>query len=428
MVNENGRMRVVVTGLGIATSLGLQVEPVWDAIINGKSGVGHIRQFDSSAFPVNIGSEIDTTHFPQDAQDESLLSANRSLRFGKWAAIQAWHDAGLENHSIEHYRAGVCVGSGGFPAMEDRLANGSLKGVTKARWSTDWLADLLRARPELLSQHQLSTISSLLSHRFDLRGPSLTIQGACASGAQAIGEAFEMIRSGRTDLMIAGGSDSMLSVFCLAGFTLLGALATHSSPESASRPFDLTRNGFVLGEGAAIVILESLESAVQRGARIYAEVAGYGASSDGYRFTDMHPEGHGAVKAMRLALESAGIQPEQLQYINAHGTSTPQNDRLETFAIRKTFGSHADRLAISSTKSHLGHLICAAGAVEFLLTVLTVHSGLVPATINLHHRDPDCDLDYVPLEARRMAVRLAMSNSFGFGGQNSSITIRHWDG
>ena len=427
MSREHDPAGVVVTGLGIATSLGVDVDTVWDAITNGRCGIATIRQYDSSAFPITIGSEVDTRALGTDPDDEVQLSANRSLRFAKWAAVAAWNDASLADAPLDRDRAGVCVGAGGFPAVETRLFRGVDTSNGASRWSGLKLHELLREHPELLSQYQLGAISSLLSRYFALAGTSVTVQGACTSGTQAVGEAFRMVRCGAADVMLAGGTDSMISAFCLAGFSLLGALSTYRDPATASLPFDLTRNGFVLGEGAGMVVLESHASARRRGAHIYAEVIGYGTSSDGYRFTDVHPEGRGAAKAMRACLADGGLTPERVDYINAHGTSTPQNDRIETAAIKQTFGAHAEKLAISSTKSHLGHLICATGAVEFLLTCLTVQSDVVPATINLQRRDPECDLDFVPLEARRKRVDVALSNSFGFGGQNGTIAVRKWD-
>jgi 3-oxoacyl-[acyl-carrier-protein] synthase II len=425
MLRNGKSSRVVVTGLGVATSLGLHVPELWDAIVNGRSGIDYIRQFDSRAFPVRIGGEIDLKALPEGVNDEPALRVNRILRFAKWAADQAWSDASLERSDVRE-QAGVCIGSGGFPALEAHFADAhNLSGLRP--WSSGWLLKLLEERPELLSQYRLSAVSTLLSQRFQLAGPSLTIQGACTSGTQAIGEAFRMIRSGRARMMLCGGADSMLSAFCLAGFTLLGALSTHTQPKTASRPFDLTRNGFVIGEGAAIAVLESLESAQKRGARVYAEVIGYGSSSDGYRFTDVHPEGRGAISSMLRALADAAITPDEVGYINAHGTSTPQNDRIETSAIKTVFGDHAAKLAVSSTKSHLGHLICAAGAVELVLTALALQTGILPATINLHRRDPECDLDFIPVEARWQQAHVALSNSFGFGGQNGTIALRQWE-
>ncbi|HUR80962.1 MAG TPA: beta-ketoacyl-[acyl-carrier-protein] synthase family protein [Thermoanaerobaculia bacterium] len=422
------RARVVVTGLGLATSLGVDVEPVWNAILDGRCGIGHLRQYDSHAFPVNIASEVDVERIVASDHDRGLVRANRALAFANWAASKAWSDSGM-NGSADRARIGVCVGAGGFPAIETQIRGRALDvAAPAARWSVESLYELLREHRELTTQYRLSSISAFLSQRFQLDGPSLTIQGACTSGTQATGEAFHMIRSGLADVMLAGAADSMVSAFCLAGFWLLGALSTHADPETSSRPFDLTRNGFVIGEGAGMVVLESLPHALARGARIYAEVIGYGSSSDGYRFTDVHPEGRGAAAAMRNCLEDAGIAPHDVDAINAHGTATPQNDRIETIAIKSAFGAHAERVAISSTKSHLGHLICAAGAVETVLTCLTVRDDVVPATINLRKRDPECDLDFVPVEARRMRVRTALSNSFGFGGQNGSIAIRKFEG
>ena len=417
--------RVVVTGLGVATSLGLHVNELWSGIINGRSGISYIHQFDSRAFPVRIGGEIDLSLFPENGYDDPVLRGNRILRFALWAADRAWSDASFGCTSDVRNEAGVCVGSGGFPALEARFADTEPQ-MAQRRWSGGWLLRLLTAHPELLSQYRLSAVSTLLSQRFHLTGPSLTIQGACTSGTQAIGEAFRMIQSGRARVMLCGGADSMLSAFCVAGFSLLGALSTHPDPRTASRPFDLTRNGFVIGEGAAIAVLESAENAEARGARVYAEVVGYGSSSDGYRFTDVHPDGQGAVDAMRRALSEAQLQPEDVGYINAHGTSTLQNDRVETIAIKSVFSKHATNLAVSSTKSHLGHLICAAGAVEFVLTVLALDTGILPATLNLYLPDPECDLDFIPLEARRQQVRVALSNSFGFGGQNGAIAVKQW--
>lgn len=421
------RTRVVVTGTGLATSLGVEVGPVWDAIVAGRCGIGHLEQYDSRAFPVNIASEVDVNRIATTDEDRDLVRANRALAFAKWAATKAWSDAAIDVSS-NRARTGVCVGAGGFPAIETQARGRALDLAPAARWSVESLYELLREHRELTTQYRLSSISAFLSERFGLHGPSLTIQGACTSGTQAVGEAFHMIRSGQADVMLAGAADSMVSAFCLAGFWLLGALSTHADPSTSSRPFDLTRNGFVLGEGAGMVVLESLPHALARGANIYAEVIGYGSSSDGYRFTDVHPEGRGAAAAMRNCLDDAGIAAEEVDAINAHGTSTPQNDRIETIGIKSAFGAHAPRLAISSTKSHLGHLICAAGAVETVLTCLTVRDDVVPATLNLRRRDPECDLDFVPLEARHMRVRTALSNSFGFGGQNGSIAFRKWEG
>lgn len=420
------RRRVVVTGLGLATSLSLEVDPFWQALVAGRSGIGYIEQFDSVHFPVRIGAEVDLNAFP-DPPDE-LSQVNRTLRFSNWAADRAWADAGLAEGAFDTWRAGVCLGAGVFPAMENRLEVGAGEDFDGEPYSFPWLKKVFERRPALTSQHQLSPVSGLISVRHGLGGPSSTVQAACASAGQAIGQAYKTIRHGRGDVMITGGADSMLSMFCVAGFILLGALSRHRNPEQASRPFDATRDGFVMGEGAGIVVLEELEHARRRGARIYAEIIGYGSSADAYRFTDIPTDGDGAIRCMRRGLDDAGIEPSAVDYINAHGTSTPQNDRIETLAIKTVFGDHAQRLAISSTKSQLGHLICAAGGIELLTTVLALHHQVLPATCNLHRPDPDCDLDYVPNESRPATAAVALSNSFGFGGQNASVVARRYEG
>ncbi len=309
--------------------------------------------------------------------------------------------------------------------MEDRLSDDMFDGDDL---STPRHLAICRERPEILSQQALGSVSGELSRRLDLRGPSVTVQSACTSATQAIGEAFERIRGGRADVALTGGADSMMSMFCVAGFAQLGALSRHPDPATASRPFDARRDGFVLGEGAGMLVLEELGRAVARGAHVYAELIGYGSSSDAYRFTDIEPAARGAAACLAAAVASAGVRPEEVGYVNAHGTATPQNDRMETLALKRAFGAHARRLAVSSTKSQLGHLICAAGGVEMLATVLALERGVLPPTLNLEHPDPECDLDYVPNEARPAAVAVALSSSFGFGGQNAAVVARRWDG
>jgi 3-oxoacyl-[acyl-carrier-protein] synthase II len=278
-----------------------------------------------------------------------------------------------------------------------------------------------------LAQRDIGLVSTLLSMRHPLKGLSMTVQTACASATQAVGEAYRMIRDGDADLMVTGGADSVLSAVCVTGFTLLCVTSFYQGdPAKACRPFDRNRDGLILGEGAGIVILEELEHARRRGARVHAEVLGYGRSCDGYRFTDSHPEALGPSRCMQAALEDAGIRPENVAYINAHGTSTPQNDVTETKAIKKVFGDYAYRVPISSNKSQLGHLISAAGGIELIMTILTIQRGIIPPTINLENPDPDCDLDYVPNQARPADVDIALSNSFGFGGQNGTLIVRRW--
>jgi 3-oxoacyl-[acyl-carrier-protein] synthase II len=424
---QKEQRRVVVTGLGAACSLGLEVREIWDAVLHGRSGAGRIRQFDSEAFPVRIGSEVDlgAIRLKEINGLESFLS--RSGTFGLWAMDRAWSGAGLDGAVIDRWRTGVCIGASTFPVVESSLPDPRLM-IKGNSYNAETYLELCRRAPHLLAQRDIPSISTLLSLRRDLGGPSSTVQSACTSATQAIGESFEMIRRGDVDLMVTGGTDSMMSVICVTGFTLLGALTKQNEkPERASRPFDLKRDGFLIGEGSGIVILEELNSALQRGAPILAELIGYGSTSDGYRFTDIHPEGVGPARSMLAALKTAGIRPDQVDYINAHGTSTPQNDRVETLAIKRAFGECAYSVPISSTKSQIGHLVCAAGGIELIFCVLALQSQVVPATINLEHRDPDCDLDYVPKEARNAKLDIAISNSFGFGGQNGTLVVKRWE-
>ena len=416
--------RVVVTGMGAITSLGADLDEIWAAILAGRSGVAEIRQFDSQPFPVRIGSEV-----PPELAEGNGHPLPRSARFGLAALRRAWQDAALDGGAgLDPWRSGLCIGCSSFPVLEDRVDN-ARDLLDGDRMHTFNYLQEIRRRPELLGQRDMAAVSALMSEGYPLRGLSMTVQAACTSATQAIGESFEAIRHGEADLMVTGGTDSLLSVACLTGFTLLGALSTwQGDPGAASRPFDRKRDGFVLGEGAGLLILEELEHARARNAPIRAEVVGYGSSSDGFRFTDMHPEGLGAARCMRAALASAGLEPEAVDYINAHGTSTPLNDRIETMAIKRVLGEHAYRVPVSSNKSQLGHLICAAGGIELILTVLTLQRCVLPPTINLEHPDPECDLDYVPNRCRPAEPRVAMSNSFGFGGQNGTLVVRRWEG
>ena len=418
--------RVVVTGMGAVCSLGIDVDEIWSGVVAGRSGAARIRQFPSDSFPVRIGSEVDAAAVPLEnaAGFEQYLS--RAMRFGMYAMDRAWADARLDLCEFDQWRAGVSVGASTFPLLDGTLPNprGLIDGD---RYNADAYLAICRERPELLAQRDMPSVSTILSLRHDLRGTSQTVQSACTSATQAIGEAFSMIQRGRADIMVTGGTDSMMSVICVVGFTLLGALTQRNDcPERASRPFDLKRDGFLIGEGAGIVILEGLEHALRRGAPIHAEMIGYGSSSDGYRFTDIHPEGVGPARCMTAALRSAGIRPDEVDYINAHGTSTPQNDRIETLAIKHAFGKNAYSVPVSSTKSQLGHLVCAAGGIEFVLTVMALREQTLPPTINLEHPDPDCDLDYVQEGARAVPIEIAISNSFGFGGQNGTVVVRRW--
>jgi 3-oxoacyl-[acyl-carrier-protein] synthase II len=422
------KRRVVVTGMGAACSLGLEVPEIWDAVLSGRSGAAPIRQFDSRAFPVRIGSEVDAAAIPLKVTGGLDRFLSRAALFGLWAMDRAWDDAGLDRAEIDRSRMGVSIGASTFPVVEGSLPSPELL-LDGDRYNADAYLSLCRAQPNLLAQRDIPSISTLLSYRQQLRGPSCTVQSACTSATQAAGEALHAVRRGDVDVMITGGTDSMMSAICVTGFTLLGALTQQNDrPEKASRPFDLKRDGFLIGEGAGVMIFEELEHAVRRKASIHAEVAGYGSSSDGYRFTDIHPEGLGPARCMLAALKDGGIGPEDVDYINAHGTSTPQNDRVETLAIKQAFGEYAYSVPISSTKSQLGHLVCAAGGIEIILSVLALKNHILPPTINLDFPDPDCDLHYIPNEPRPANALIAMSNSFGFGGQNGTIVLKRYDG
>ncbi len=415
--------RVVVTGLGAVTALGVDVEQIWENVLLGRSGVKWIDLFDTRGMPVRIGSEVDISALPPPPPGLGHV-LSRSARFGLAALESAYRDAKVApGDGVEPERIGVAIGGSSLPMIEHLLEFAACD-----RFDASAVLQMARERPGFLSQRSIPFLGSVLAFGAGAKGPCLTVQTACSSANQALGEAFELIRGGRSDLVVSGGTDSMLSLFCLVGFSLLGALARCDEPSKASRPFDATRNGFVLGEGAGVVVLEELEHARRRGATIHAELVGYGASSDAHRLTDVHPQGDGAVRCMTRALASAGVGPADVDYINAHGTSTPQNDRVETLAIKRVFGDHARRLAISSTKSQLGHLVCAAGGIEFILCVQALKTGIVPPTINLERADPECDLDYVPREPRRKPLRTVLSNSFGFGGQNGTVVLRRWDG
>jgi 3-oxoacyl-[acyl-carrier-protein] synthase II len=421
-VASHGR-RVVITGMGAVTSLGSDLDAIWNAIVSGQSGIRPIRQYGETTPPRHIAGQVDLDALPAAS---TLLSPSsgvvpetlgRAARFGLLAACRAWSHAGFDGSPPDGATAGVSIGASTFPIIEDRIAHvGDL--LDGNAWDPVRYARLCRENPSLLVQSDAAAIASLIADRFGLRALSLTAQAACTSATQALGFAFHALRSGQATVLLAGGADSMLSMMCVTGFSLLGSLSQNwQEPTRASRPFDSTRDGFVLAEGASILVLEDL----------HAEILGYGSSLDAYRFTDMHPEGDGAVLCMNAAMRDAGIRPEDVAYINAHGTATPLNDRTETKAIRRTFGAHADWLAVSSTKSQIGHLLCAAGAIEATLTVLALERGLLPPTINLDHPDPECDLDYIPWTARPADARIGLSNSFGFGGQNGTLVFKRWE-
>jgi beta-ketoacyl-acyl-carrier-protein synthase II len=420
---------VAVTGLGLVTPAGLDVATTWSALLAGRSGAGQISLFDASGFPVRIAAEVKGFDAAGAIDDRKLLKyANRSHGFALVAAEQAVRDAGIRPTPETAARWGCAVGAGmmgvGFEDLLDvhhrYAADGDLHTAQMASGEGS------AADPVAFSRSVANAGLSLLVRRFGIRGYATAVHTACASGGQAVGTALKLIRRGAVDRVLAGGFDSMISPVGLGGFCLLGALSTdNDTPERASRPFDATRNGFVLGEGAGFLVLEEWDAARRRGARIYAELAGDGNSLSSYRITDSHPSGDGPIQAMRQALADAGASPDEVDYLNAHGTSTPMNDRSECAAARVVFGPGPARVAVSSTKSVMGHLIAAAGAVEAAVCALAIHHGVLPVNANLREPDPECDLDIVRGEPRRRRVRVALSNSLGFGGSNSCVALRN---
>jgi 3-oxoacyl-[acyl-carrier-protein] synthase II len=425
-VRQEQRRRVVLTGVGAVTPLGNDWPTSWSAIVGGASGVSPITLFDASTFPSAIAAEVkDFDPLPSLLHPKHVKFVNRFTTFGLAAAREAVDDAKLNPESLDSARFGVVIGAGQEKYNLMDLAEfvelfGQEYGVDyQALGFNGWRV----ANPNSFLKSQLNLTSSLLAIAYGAQGLNLTVHSACAS-SQSIGDAFNIIRRGDLDVAITGGVDSMIDEVSLTGFCLLQTLSTRNDePARASRPFELNRDGFVLGEGAGVMVLESLEHALARGAPILGEILGYGSSSNAYRITDIPPDGAGAVVSMRLALEDSGLAPEEVDYVNAHGTSTKMNDSSETRALRTVFGEHADRVPVSSTKSQVGHLISAAGAVELLACVSAIEEGLLPPTINYETPDPECDMDYIPNEARPQAIETALSNSFGFGGSNCSIIV-----
>jgi 3-oxoacyl-[acyl-carrier-protein] synthase II len=427
------RRRVVITGMGIITPLGQDVAELFQALLQGRSGVGPITAFDAATFPTPFAAEVkhfDLGRFVHDPGRWADAGANS--RFAAAAAARALADADLLR-CADRGGCGVYLGIGegtqDFHTMVPVVAHSyqpqtrDLDGVTFANLG-------LRAYHAGREREQeLHMGPAHLASFFGLHGPNYGCLTACAAGSQALGEAAELIRHGDTDLMLAGGSHSMIHPFGVTGFSLLTALSTYrGDPTRASRPFDLRRDGFVIGEGAGMLVLEELEHARRRRATIHAELTGYGSTADAFRVTDSHPDGRGAIACMRAALADAGLAPADVGYINAHGTSTQLNDRVETLAIKAVFEERAYRIPVSSSKSMLGHLIGAAGAVELVICVVAIHRGMLPPTINYETPDPACDLDYVPNFPREKRVRHVLSNSFGFGGQNVSLLVSRFDG
>jgi len=420
--------RVVITGLGLATALGLEVEENWSKALSGVSGVSKVEVSWAEKSPVQAAGQVsakDWRRICAEFPEEAASQGERRTLFALWAARKTWSDAGLEQHRGDRSKFGVAIGSGlGINRLED-ICN--WLGADKKFDSAVFAAQLGRVHRESIIRNNSSGPASLIAAGFGLKGSNSTVTTACASATQALGTAYRAVKRGDADLVIAGGADSMINPVGLVFFVLLGSAAiSKSEPEGLCRPFDRKRSGLVMGEGAGMAALEEESHALARGARIYAEVAGYGSSMDAWRLTAPHPGGQGASISMSRALADSGITPERIDYINAHGTSTRLNDQAETVAIKKVFGQYSSQLAISSSKSLIGHLMAGSGGPEFVFTVLSVARDEIHPTINLSNPDPKCDLDYVPNVMRQRVVRAAMSNSFGFGGQNAAIVVRKY--
>jgi 3-oxoacyl-[acyl-carrier-protein] synthase II len=410
--------RVVLSGMGAVTPLGLSVEETWDALLAGRSGAGEITHFDASGFPVRIACELPGFE-PGDYIDaREARKMDPCTHYGMAASLMAWKDAGFEDGGYDPDRAGVLIGSGvgGIQTLETQHAVLMEKGPR-------------RISPFFIPMMIADMPSGAVSITLGLKGPNYATVSACASGAHALGVAFHTIRDGDADVMIAGGTEAAICPMAVGGFANMKAISPRNDePELASRPFDAGRDGFVLGEGAGIAVLEELEHAKARGATITAEIVGFGATSDAFHITAPAPEGEGAVRAMKEALRDAGLDSSDVDYVNAHGTSTLLNDKYETAAIKTVFGGHAGDLAVSSTKSMTGHLLGAAGGIETIFTALVLKNSVIPPTINYETPDPECDLDYVPNQARETKVAAALSNSFGFGGHNAVLALRRFEG
>lgn len=427
------RRRVVVTGLGMINPLGTDVDTVWNALVNAQSGVGYISIFDASNYPTRIAAEIRDWTIADCGEDAQVWAKRgRHARFAAGAAHQAIHDSGILDSLSDPARMGVYFGAG--EGNQDfynftQMVNAAAKDDGSFDLDAFMRTGLEILDPELELEQEPSMPAAHVANMFDIQGPNLNCLTACAASSQAVGEATELIRTGRVDAMVAGGAHSMIHPFGLTGFSLLTALSTNNdNPTGASRPFDRLRDGFVMGEGASVVILEDLEHAKRRGAKIYGEVLGYGCTADAYRITDIHPEGRGAIGCMTASLKDARVSPDDVGYVNAHGTSTSVNDKVETVACKAVFGERAMQVPVSSTKSMMGHLIAAAGVTEMIVCLKTIQHGVIPPTINLENPDPLCDLDYVPNQAREAKVRVALNNSFGFGGQNVTLAMGRFDG
>ncbi|EMI20915.1 3-oxoacyl-[acyl-carrier-protein] synthase 2 [Rhodopirellula maiorica SM1] len=425
------RRRVVVTGIGMINPMGHDAATVWSGLKEGKSGVAKTTLFDASGFPTKISAEVKNWDVSKVGESiQQWENRGRHTRFAIGAAKQAMQDSGVMDAITDPVRFGVYMGSGegnqDFQTFSRMMSAALADGTYDAAKFVGKGLELLDPAKELEQEPNMP--AAHLASMFNAQGPNLNCLTACAASSQAVGEATEIIRRGDADVMLAGGTHSMIHPLGVTGFNLLTALSeSNDEPTKASRPFDRLRNGFVLGEGSAMVVLEELESAKRRGATIYGEVAGYGTTADAYRITDIPPDGHGGIAAMRMAIADAGLTPEDIGYVNAHGTSTTVNDKVETKACKEVFGENAINTPVSSTKSMMGHLIAAAGVTEMIVCLMAIRDGVLPPTINQENPDPDCDLDYIPNVAREADIRYALNNSFGFGGQNVTLCLSRFD-
>lgn len=409
------KRRVVVTGVGAVTPLGNDVATSWSNLIQGKSGIGPLTRLNPDDFPAKVAGEVKDFQPEKYINPKDVRKMDRFTHYAIAAALEAVEDAQLVIDENNAHRVGVWIGSGigGIETIENQHKNFLERGYRRV--SPFFV-------PMLIPDMAAGQVSILLG----AKGINSCTVTACATGTNSIGDAFKAIQRGDADVMVTGGTEAPITNMAMAGFSSARALSTNPDPKTASRPFDKNRDGFVIAEGAGIVILEELEHALKRGAKIYAEVVGYGMTGDAYHITAPAPEGEGGARAMQMALDDAGMRPEEIEYINAHGTSTEYNDKFETAAIKKVFGEHAYQIPVSSTKSMTGHLLGASGAVEAIFSVLAIKESVIPPTINLETPDPDCDLDYVPNEARRQPVRAVLSNSFGFGGHNATLIFKKY--
>jgi len=407
------KRRVVVSGIGMISPLGIGNEPNWRGLLEGRSGVGRITKFDPAAFACQIAGEVRGFEPEQWIEKKEVKKSDTFIHYAIVAAQMAVDDAGLDTAKYDHERLGVIIGSGigGLPLIEEMHTKMLERGPS-------------RVSPFFIPGLIINLAAGQISIRFNCKGPNSAPATACATGAHAIGDAFKIIQRDDADVMFAGGTEAVITPLAIGGFAAMRALSTRNDdPQHASRPWDLNRDGFIVGEGAGVLLLEEREQAIRRGAKIYCELTGYGMSSDAYHITSPAEDGSGMINVMRRALKDAGLQPTDIDYINAHGTSTPLGDKAETVAIKGVFGEHAYKLAVSSTKSMTGHLLGAAGGLEAAISAMVMREGMLPPTINHETPDPDCDLDYVPNQARPKQVRHVLSNSFGFGGTNATLVF-----